>query len=276
MDARMSEFDVQDFKTEVLDTSYDIPVLVDFWAEWCGPCKVLGPTLEKVAASAMGRWQLKKVNTEKLPELSAQFGIRSIPNVKLFFQGKQIDEFIGALPEQAITSWLEKALPDPNNDVLDHAEVLLRDGRTDDAEREARSVLRSLPGHERARTLTAAAILFTDSTAALELVQDLEEGSTYWERGESVRKIAWILVRSAKPDSFDEKPVKELYLKGIVDLQAQRFGDALQAFIDVIREDRYYDDDGARKICIAIFKYLGEDHPITRDYRRDFGSALYV
>lgn len=106
-------YDVSDFQTEVLDASHEHPVLADFWAEWCGPCRALGPILEKLASEAEGRWRLAKVDTEAFPETAAREGVRGLPNVKLYVEGRVADEFLGALPEDQIREWLERTLPDP-------------------------------------------------------------------------------------------------------------------------------------------------------------------
>lgn len=102
------------FQKEVLDKSHEKPVLVDFWAPWCGPCRVLGPTLEKLAKANKGAWRLVKINADKYPGLSQRYGIRGIPAVKLFVDGEVRDEFVGALPEHAIRQWLNRALPASN------------------------------------------------------------------------------------------------------------------------------------------------------------------
>jgi putative thioredoxin len=117
--------EVHDFQKEVLERSRTVPVLVDFWAEWCGPCRVLGPTLERLAASADGRWVLAKLNTEEFPDVAMQYGIRSIPNVKLFIDAKPVNEFVGALPEPAIVEWLKKAIPAKKITEVETAQTLL-------------------------------------------------------------------------------------------------------------------------------------------------------
>ena len=100
-----------DFDKEVVEVSHRKPVVVDFWAPWCGPCRVIGPVLEKLAKESKGKWRLVKINTDKHHHLVAQFGIRGIPAVKLFRDGKPVNEFVGALPEHAIRQWLAEVLP---------------------------------------------------------------------------------------------------------------------------------------------------------------------
>jgi putative thioredoxin len=99
------------FQKEVLDKSTEKPVVVDFWAPWCGPCRTLSPILERLARESRGAWRLVKINSDSHPELSQSFGVRGIPAVKLFVNGRVTDQFVGALPEPDVRKWLTKALP---------------------------------------------------------------------------------------------------------------------------------------------------------------------
>lgn len=99
------------FEEDVIQTSHRKPVLVDFWAPWCGPCRILSPTLDKLARESNGTWRLVKINADTFPDLVRRYGVRGIPAVKLFVDGAVKDEFVGALPEHAVRQWLEKALP---------------------------------------------------------------------------------------------------------------------------------------------------------------------
>jgi putative thioredoxin len=268
--------DVKDFEKEVVQRSATIPVLVDFWAEWCGPCRVLTPVLEKIAERHKDDFELKKVNTEELPDVAGRYDIRSIPNVKLFSEGNVINEFVGALPESSIERWLQTALPDKYAKQLDSAEQLVRQQRYDEARKLLEPIIAASPNHERARSLLGLAFLSTDRKRAVELVSIVEEGSKYSLLAESIRNFDQLIARLDNPTTLPDSAVKEKYLGAIKNLSEGKFDEALQEFIGVIREDRYYDDDGSRKACIAIFKYLGEENEISVKHRRDFGNALFT
>lgn len=117
----MSDVTSQNFAQEVIETSRQVPVLVDFWAPWCGPCRTLGPMLEKLEHEYAGKWKLAKVNSDESPELSAHFNVRSIPHVVAFVDGKPVDQFVGVLPESQLRGFLDRVIPQP-------AEVAYREG----------------------------------------------------------------------------------------------------------------------------------------------------
>jgi putative thioredoxin len=268
-------FDVHDFEREVIQRSHQIPVLVDFWADWCAPCRMLSPVLEKLARQSIGEWVLGKVNTEELPDVAARFGIRSIPNVKLFYGGKVIGEFVGALPEPDVSQWLKKNLPSRNQSKIDEASLLIGEGKVDQAQPLLEAVLGEEPANQQAIVLLARTFLFENPARAGQLAEQVDDPQ-YSELSDAMKTLARLLTLGSDHGQLADSPGRQEYLAAIADLRSQRFDAALDKFIGLIRTDRYYDDDGSRKACIAIFKFLGEDHPTTLKYRRDFSSALYV
>ncbi|MEX1138101.1 MAG: tetratricopeptide repeat protein [Bacteroidota bacterium] len=275
LSAMNSSYDIKDFNLEVIEASFQVPVVVDFWAEWCGPCKVLGPLLEELAQNANGAWKLAKLNTEEFPDLAKEFGIRGIPAVKMFVEGKSVDEFVGALPKYQVEYWLQKALPSRYRKDILAAEYLAAEGKPDEAMPVLEIVLQNEPENIEARVMLARLALFNDPKRAGDLLEKTEE-PLYGEQIESIRAMSRLLVLKTDPSALPDSPGRPYYINGIEALAKQDFDAALRAFIDVLKEDRYYDDDGPRKACIAIFKYLGEEHELSQKYRREFSSALYV
>ena len=266
--------EVKDFQKDVIEKSFDKPVLVDFWAEWCAPCRMIGPVLEKLAEENKDAWELVKVDTDSNQGVAMKYGVRGIPNVKLFRNGEVINEFTGALPEPAIKEWLKKSIPSKFADQIEHAKIYLKSGDVNAAKAILEDVYKGDINNIEVKVLLAKVLLFENQKEALRLTQNVDGNLNNIELAEAISTLAELLNRDK--NSFLDSEVKGKYLSAIADLQGKDFDSALAKFIDVIRTDRNYDDDGARKACIAIFKYLGEDHEITIKHRRDFGSALYV
>ncbi len=267
-------YDVVNFQNEVIERSREIPVLVDFWAEWCGPCKMLGPILEKLAQEQSSQWVLAKIDTDKNPDLSAEYGIRGIPNVKLFVDGKVSAEFSGALPEYAVNQWLKKHLPDSHRKALEAAKNLLAERRNAEAQSLLADLLTKNPTHESARVLLAGLVMRTDRNRALALINGIEEDSEQFQQAEAIRTYCDLAEKYQHADDLPESTVRRAYIDALREFMNENFGKALEKFIEVIRKDRSYDGDGARKACIAIFRMLGDEHEITGAWRREFSSAL--
>lgn len=267
-------YEVTNFDKDVIEASFSKPVLVDFWAEWCGPCRILGPVLERLASKS-NNWKLAKVNTDLYPEASSRYGIRSIPNVKLFHNGKVINEFVGALPEKTIVEWLNKNIPNKFDVLLRNAETLISHGRDEEAKKILERILKEDSNNTKAKIILAKIYLFTDGKRSQSLVDNIEPTDNNADILNSIKIISELL-NDDKIASRSETPTKNIFLQAAAFLKEKQFDLSLEKFIEIIRTDRFYEDDIARIACIAIFKFLGEENEITLKYRRDFGSALYV
>ena len=269
------DHDIDDFEKDVIRRSHEIPVLADFWAEWCGPCKVLGPVLERLAREHVAEWALAKLDTERHPAVAAEYGIRSIPNVKLFVDGQVADEFVGALPERQVVEWLGKALPSRYRAQLDGARRLLLKNRESQAAEMLRSIVAAEPGNDHAVVLLGQAQLGSDPQQAVRTVETVGLGSRHLEQAQAVRTLAALFEHAADPASLPQDSVRDDYAAAIGGARARDFDTALKGLVEVVRKNKYYDDDGPRRACIAVFKLLGDDHELTRKHQAALSTALY-
>jgi len=264
-------FDVQSFQEDVIDASQKGPIVVDFWAPWCGPCRVLGPVIEKLANEQADRWTLVKVNSDHYQAEAMQFGVRGIPAVKMFYQGEVIDEFTGALPEPAIRQWLEKALPGETKDLMKQVESLMEEGATGDAIPLLERVLELEPTNPAAAGYLASLIALKDQERAGRLADIAMTGEPrVVQIAEAVRSMNQHLNMS-----LVEGDGKALFEQATNALSGGDPSAAMEALIEVLKVDRYYADDAARKLGVAIFTLLGPFHPVSQKHRRTFDMWLY-
>ena len=261
--------EVTNFQSEVIDQSREKPVLVDFWAPWCGPCKILGPVLDKLANEASGEWVLAKLNTDENPSVSMQYGIRGIPAVKLFVDGAVVAEFTGALPEYAVRKWLDEHLPTADSETLQYATSLLASGELE----KARALLEELDSPE-SQVLLAKLIVFTDPTRA----RDLVDGVDVTDR-DAIAEVDAIKTLAASltmhENEVSDGPGRPHFLSAIELTRSGDFDGAASSLIEVLKVDRYFADDAARKFGIALFNVLGPEHEVTRSRRRLFDMYLF-
>jgi len=257
-----------DFERDVIAVSRQRPVLVDFWAAWCGPCRVLGPVLDRLADEAGDRWTLVKVDTEANPALAQRMGIRGIPAVKLFVDGEMAAEFTGALPEPAVRRWLDEHLPSPQKKRLARADAFLAEGETDEARALLEDALSDAPDDTDLSLRLARLIVFDQPERATDLVE-----GQFTPEAEAVRDLARFL--SLDADALPDAPVRDDYLAAADALRNDDVDSALDRLISVIQRDRSFDDDGARKAAVALFLLLGEDDPIVQKHRPVFNRSLY-
>jgi putative thioredoxin len=268
--------EIGDFEEDVIQRSAEIPVLVDFWAPWCGPCRTLGPVLERLAGKHAGEWELVKVNVDENQEVAMEYQVSSIPNVKLFIDGKVVNEFAGALPEAALSKWLKQAIPGRHDAVLAEARLLIAKGQPELAETMLRQVLQDNAGNREASVMLAQVIVFSEPAQAVALVEDVREGDSAFELADAIRSFAELFEKSTHPETLPDSHAKPHCLSGVTALRKGDFDGALASFIEAMQADRSYVGGCARKACVAIFHYLGEESAITKKHRPGFGAALHV
>ena len=262
-----------DFQQEVLERSQEVPVVVDFWAAWCGPCRVLGPVIEGLADEAQGRWDLVKLDTEAQPDISRQYQIMSIPAVKMFYKGEVIADFVGALPRHSIVAWLDEHLPDDRKAELD---LLIQSLQSEGPDRER--MIEGLqifsernPDLIEARVALAKAVLFQAPEKSLQWIQDIQLGNKYFDQAEQIRDLS-NFIRIALDSS---SPAGSRMVKAQEALSRHEEETAIQQIIEAVMLDKSFSQDLPRKTAIALFQYWGPEHPLTQRYRKRFDMALY-
>ena len=267
--------DVERFDQDVIKRSNDLPVVVDFWATWCAPCLVIGPILDKLYKESDGKWELVKIDTDKHPALSAGYGVKGIPNIIMFINGKAVDSFYGAMPEKEIVKWLDRRIPRYSNPKYSEALDLHKRGDHIEAQELLENILAEEPENLDVKVLLAETVLFTHPVYALELVFEIYDGDVLYLKAASIRTISRLLGVHASPISLAADPVKPLYLKAIEKLKERDFDGAIATFIEVITKNRKYDGEGARKAIVAVFQLLGGQHPAVVAHRQVFNRSLH-
>ncbi len=251
-----------DFQKEVIDKSYQIPVLVDFWAPWCGPCRILTPVLEKIAGEQKERWTLVKINTEEEEALAQQYQVMSIPNVKLFYRGEVIDEFLGALSKQMILDWLKKVLPSRGLIALDQFLMTNNQPTTTDLE----TLLSQHPDSKEIAFVLSQIYLWDNPTRAVELVEDIKYGSPFFDKANHIRDIGTFLGLVSDDEQLNH--IKQL-------LQSSELEAAMPEMIQLLQKNNKAGDGLLSKAAIGIFNLLGSQHPLTQKFRKQLDMALW-
>jgi len=273
------------FAADVLERSRSALVAVDFWAAWCGPCRALTPILEQLVQHYGGRVHLARVDVDANPELSARFGIRSIPDVRLFKDGKPVDGFVGVHPVARIKAIIEKHLPKPTDPELERAHDLLQSG---DAVRAA-AILRPLierdPDNSAARIDLAEAMARQGNVAATEdLLSALPPGESSNRLAEPIRARLHFLKHAPPAREVDAlrrrvdggdgilTDVHSLAAHEVLNGNAQR---ALDLLLGIMQKDRKFEDDLGRRSLLQAFSLLGEADDRVKQSRRRMAGLLH-
>jgi putative thioredoxin len=279
------DVNTSNFQALVVEASTKMPVVVDFWAPWCAPCRALTPVLEKLAGEYAGRFVLAKVNSDENPELATQFGVRGIPNVKAFVGGEVIAEFSGALPEGKVRQFLEEILPSPADDLqmeafaryrsdgnVDAALALLDEAQKLDPQSEDVKFNRAALLLEGGRNADARAIIETltplaqmdDRVSELKARLDLADGAAGAGSADALEKR----VAGNEADLDARLQLAHVYVS------REDYRQALEQLLAIVQRDRKFGDDVARKTMLKVFELMGNRGDLVSEFRKRLAGAL--
>jgi putative thioredoxin len=282
----MSASDVTEanFAELVLAGSAAQPVVVDFWAPWCGPCRVLGPVLEAEVGALGDRVAMVKVNTDQNPGLAAEYNIQGIPAVKAFRDGKVVSEFVGARPATFVRSWLAALAPSGAVQTMAHARAASKEGRAGEVEQALRGLIDEPEVRDDARLLLARNLLLAgrgDDVAAL--ITGIDPRSVAAEAvpaiervlalGEAARAFGGEDAARAALARDPRDPAARYALAGALASRGD-FAGALAELLEMVTRNRKFNEDAARLAMLALFDQLGNDHPLSQDFRRRLQIVL--
>jgi putative thioredoxin len=282
MPAETAALDITDatFAAEVLERSKSLPVVVDFWAPWCGPCRTLGPLIERVAGEHAGEVVLTKLNTDENPRVATQFRIQSIPAVKAFRDGKMVAEFVGSQPEPQVRAFFAKLVPTAAERAAKAAQAHAASGDEPGAERAFREALA-------ASSINADAIV--GLSAILLRRRERDEAEKLLDRVPNDRRAKAMKHRlfledfQAKHASEDLKgeaaanprDPRAHYRWGVMLAAKEQYEAALDELLESVRLDKAFADGAARKAVLAVFDIVGLDSALTKEYQRKLASVLF-
>jgi putative thioredoxin len=242
------DIDSATFQAEVIEASKSAPVLVDFWAPWCAPCRALGPILEKLEREYGGRFKLAKVNSDEQAEIAQAFGVRSIPDVIAFRDGKPVAHFLGALPESQVRAFIEKILPSPFEAAIAAAEASIARGELAEAERLLAGVPQNVDWDARVEALRAAIGYARAGGDAAALTARLH----------------------SNPADLEAR-----FALAQREAAARRYREAMAQLLEIVQRDKAWRDGEARRQLLNLFSLAASDPELVSEYRRKLATALY-
>ncbi|MBI9048489.1 MAG: thioredoxin [Anaerolineaceae bacterium] len=264
------------FEYEVISYSQNLPVIVDFWANWCRPCKTLSPLLEKLVYETQGAFRLAKVDVDNNPNLTMRFGVRSIPTVKAITQGEVVAEFVGEQPENRLREFIKKIMPPSQNSLAqEKAESFLYLQDWSQAESTFRSVL------EKENTNPGAILGLIKSLIPQGKIQEAYKlligfpASRQLVQAELVLPLCSSMLDLQDGNLNGDLELDAMFKNAIRLVNLGNLEAAVDGLLEILRNDKHYNDDIARKVVLSILEIMHEDKPETRAYRAELASVLF-
>lgn len=276
---------MQNFQNLVLEKSINKPVLVDFWADWCQPCQTIMPMLAKLAEEYDGKFELAKVNADEEQELAAHFGIKSLPTMKLFYQGQIVDERMGAVPESDVRAMIDKHIVSESDQLVQAAMMAYQQGHTAQALEVLNNALAKDPDNAELK-VTIAQMVYSegDSKSAVALLDSLDDEGSKLDA--AIKLGAEIKLAEQLADLPDLGEIEQRLAQNPIDLEAlvqksrhltaqADYENAMECLLTVMRTDRGFEDDVGRTSLLELFDLLGGEHPSVQKYRRKLFTLLH-
>jgi putative thioredoxin len=264
-----------DFEYEVIAYSNQVPVIVDFWAEWCRPCKTLTPVLEKYAIEAQGKFRLAKVNVDDNPNLALRYDVRSIPNVKAFRDGQVVSEFLGLQPEPRVRDFIRNLAPSQIDLLLEKGQSQLESMNWIEAGKSFRHFLTKSPDQPAGLLGLLKALLMGGNFSEVnQIINDFPTSQEY-ARMEAIRPLFSALQRENTNQRLSDDELEVTYQNALRLILRGNLAGAMDGIIDILRQDKHYHDDEPRQVLLGLFEVLGDNHPLTQQYRRELAMVLF-
>jgi putative thioredoxin len=264
-----------DFEYEVIAYSKQVPVIVDFWAEWCRPCKSLTPILEKYAIEAQGKFRLAKVNVDDNPNLALRYDVRSIPNVKAFRDGQVVSEFLGLQPEPRVKEFIRNLAPSQIDMYLEKGQSQLESMHWLDAEKTFNKFLSKSPDQPAGLLgLLKATLMQGNFIGARDIISQFPTSQEYAYM-ETLLPLITALERESSSLERSDNELEATYQNSLRLILRGNIAAAMDGIIDILRQDKHYHEDEARQVLLGIFEVLGNNHPLTQQYRKELAMVLF-
>ncbi len=265
-----------DFEYEVLSYSLNVPVVVDFWATWCQPCKTLSPMLERLTEEAGGSFRLARVDVDSNPNLALRYGVRSIPTVKAISQGQVVSEFAGLQPELRVRDFLAKLAP-PSESALakEKADSLLAEHRWSDAETIYRQLEEQTQNQPPVLLGLVKTLLAQGKSGEALFILNYFPASREYNSAQFLRPLADALMKYEKNELPEENELDAMFRSSIRLAKRGNSLAALDGLLDIIRQDKRYRSDKARQVFLGILELLGAEDADAKQYRNELTMLLF-
>lgn len=267
--------DESDFEYEVIQYSARIPVVVDFWATWCVPCRVLGPKLEALARKSEGGFRLAKVNVDENANLAKQFKIHNIPVVKAFVDGHMVAEFSGVLGDDSLRDFVRRLAPAPEDLMYAKGKNLLVLGDYAEAEDAFREFLSMRSKHPGALLGLVRALLFQGEGHEASILLKNFPASSDYNTAQLLKPVAEAFANVNQELSENDDTLKAAFKNGVRLAQRGNILAAMDGFLDILRNDRHYRGGQVKEVFVGLLALIGDAHPEARQYRNDLSTALF-